>query len=76
MGEEWLGVRIVEGVIRNLHKLRRRCRIHLCEECGECETLVLDVPYFRERIELTETERVWYGDRGVIKVLDARVVGK
>ena len=57
-------------VIWELHK---RCRIHLCG--GEYETLVLDAPYFRERIEMLETKKVWYGDRGVLKVLDARVVG-
>ena len=76
MGEEWLGVRIDEGVIRDLQELHRRYRIHLCGEGGEYETLVLDAPYFKERIELVETERAWYGDRGVLKVLDARVVGK
>jgi diphthamide synthase (EF-2-diphthine--ammonia ligase) len=79
MGEEWLEVRIDEGAIRNPQELRRRYRIHLCGECGECgeyETLVLDAPYFKERIELTKTERVWYGDRGVLKVLDARGVEK
>ena len=75
MGEEWLGVRIDEDVIRDLQELHRRYRIHLCGEGGEYETLVLDAPYFRERIELTKTEKVWYGDRGVLKVLDARVVG-
>ena len=76
MGEEWLGVRIDEGAIRDLQELQKRYRIHLCGEGGEYETLVLDAPYFKERIELTETEQVWYGDRGVLKVLDARVVGK
>jgi len=76
MGEEWLGMRIDEGAIRGLEELHRRYRIHLCGEGGEYETLVLDAPYFKERIELVETERVWHGDRGVLKVLDARVVGK
>jgi len=76
MGEEWLGMRIDEDAIRDLQELNRRYCIHLCGEGGEYETLVLDAPYFKERIELVETERVWYGDRGVLKVLDARVVGK
>ena len=76
MGEEWLRVRIDEGAIRDLQELHRRYRIHLCGEGGEYETLVLDAPYFKERIELLETERVWYGDRDVLKVLNARVVGK
>jgi diphthamide synthase (EF-2-diphthine--ammonia ligase) len=69
-------VRIDEGAIRDLQELHRRYRIHLYGEGGEYETLVLDAPYFKERIELTETETVWYGDRGVHKVLDARVVEK
>lgn len=76
MGEEWLGVRIDEGAIRDLQELQKKYHIHLCGEGGEYETLVLDAPYFKGRIELRKTEKVWYGDRGVLKVLDARVVGK
>jgi diphthamide synthase (EF-2-diphthine--ammonia ligase) len=34
------------------------------------------VDAFKGRIELLESERVWHGDWGVLKVLDTRVVRK
>jgi hypothetical protein len=39
MGEEWLGVRIDEGAIRNLQELHRRYRIHLYERVANTKRL-------------------------------------
>jgi diphthamide synthase (EF-2-diphthine--ammonia ligase) len=42
-------------------------------EGGEYETLVLDAPYYKKRINLIETENVWMGDNGVLKVIRAEL---
>lgn len=76
MGENYLGRRIDERTIHDLQELHRRYHVHLCGEGGEYETLVLDAPYFKKKIELMKTEKIWYGDRGVLRVLDARIVEK
>lgn len=76
MDESWLGRRFDERMIEDLKALHRKYRIHIAGEGGEYETLVLDAPYYKKRINLLETEKVWMGDYGVMKVVRAELVGK
>lgn len=66
--KEWLGRKIDRNCIEDLEKLNEKYGIHLSGEGGEYETLVLNAPYFEKRIALTDTERVWKGDRGHLKI--------
>ncbi|AEA46947.1 diphthine--ammonia ligase [Archaeoglobus veneficus] len=50
MGEEWLGRKIDEQVLKELKELNRKYGIHLAGEGGEFETLVLDAPLYRKKI--------------------------
>jgi ABC transporter with metal-binding/Fe-S-binding domain ATP-binding protein len=69
--ESWLGRRIDEGAIEDLLKLNRKYRINMLGEGGEYESLVLDAPFFRKRIEILEAERIWRGDSGYLLVRKA-----
>jgi ABC transporter with metal-binding/Fe-S-binding domain ATP-binding protein len=73
MDESWLGRRFDEKLIEDLKALNRKYRIHIMGEGGEYETLVLDAPYYKKRINLIETEKVWMGDHGVLKVIRAEL---
>jgi len=73
MDESWLGRRFDEKMIEELKALHKRYRIHIAGEGGEYETLVLDAPYYRKRINLLGTEKVWMGDYGVMKVVRAKL---
>jgi diphthine-ammonia ligase len=73
MDESWLGQRFDEKVIEELKLLRRKYRIHIAGEGGEYETLVLDAPFYKKRINLLETRKVWMGDHGVMKVVRAEL---
>ncbi len=73
MDESWLGRRFDERLIEDLKALHKKYRIHIAGEGGEYETLVLDAPYYRKRINLLETENVWMGDFGVMKVIRAEL---
>ncbi len=70
--ESWLGRRIDEGCLEDLKKLREKFKINVEGEGGEYETLVLDAPFFKNRIELLETKKVWRGDGGYLLVEKAR----
>ena len=72
----WLGRRLDEEAIRDLLALRDRYDISLVGEGGEYETLVLDAPLYRSRLEITDYEVLWDGYTGVLKVLSARLVPK
>ncbi len=76
MDESWLGRHFDERMIEDLKSLNRKYRVHIAGEGGEYETLVLDAPYYKRRINLLETEKVWMGDHGVMKVLKAKLVDK
>jgi len=76
MDESWLGRRFDEKLIGDLMELNRKYRVHLAGEGGEYETLVLDAPFYKKRINLLETEKVWMGDCGVLKVIKAELLDK
>jgi diphthine-ammonia ligase len=74
MDESWLGRRFDKKMIADLKELNRKYRVHLAGEGGEYETLVLNAPYYTKKIKLIETKKMWMGDHGVLKVMDAELV--
>ncbi|KXB06354.1 hypothetical protein AKJ53_00610 [candidate division MSBL1 archaeon SCGC-AAA382F02] len=66
--KEWLGRKIDRECLEDLKSLKEKFGIHITGEGGEYETLVLDAPYFEKRIVPVETDRVWKGDRGYLKI--------
>lgn len=76
MDESWLGRRFDEKMIEDLKILNRKYRVHIAGEGGEYESLVLDAPFFRKRINLLKTHNLWMGDHGVMKVTMAELVDK
>lgn len=73
MDGSWLGRRFDERMIEDLKALHRKYKVHIAGEGGEYETLVLDAPYYKKRINLIETEKAWMGDYGVMKVVRAEL---
>ena len=74
--EEWLGRKIEEATVVDLMELNRKYGISLVGEGGEYETLVLDAPFFKKRITITESERVWKGQSGHFIVKKAKLENK
>jgi len=74
--KEWLGKKIEVDAIRALEGLNRKYGISLVGEGGEYETLVLDGPIFRKRIEIVEAEAVWKGQGGNLLVKKALLKDK
>lgn len=76
LGPEWLGKEIDDETIKELSELHDTCYVCTAGEGGEFETLVLDAPFFKKRIEISDAEKVWDGQSGVYKVKNAVLVGK
>lgn len=72
--EDWLGRRIDEGCIAELKELNRKYGVHIGGEGGEYETLVLDMPLFREKLEIVEACVEWDGTSGTYAVKDLKMV--
>lgn len=72
----WLGRQIDEDTIKALLDLRRKYHVSLVGEGGEYETLVLDAPFFKKRIDLVETEKICEDQSGWLSVKKARLAEK
>lgn len=74
--QSWLGRRIDLKTLNDLVGLNEKYKVSLVGEGGEYETLVLDAPFFKRRIRLLQTERVWEDHSGYLLVKKAELVGK
>jgi diphthine-ammonia ligase len=74
---ELLGRRLDLGLLDELERRSRSVRrIHVAGEGGEYETLVVDAPFFRSRIELDRTEEKVTGSTARLFVRHAHLVPK
>ncbi len=76
MGEEWLGRRLDRGFIEDVRVLHETYGIHPAGEGGEYETLVLDGPPFRARLEIVKARKEWDGVSGRLVIEEVRLVDK
>jgi len=74
--QNWLGKKIDSTTIKNLVELNDKYQISLVGEGGEYETLVLDAPFFKKRIQVLQTERIWENHSGSLLVKEAKLVDK
>jgi len=74
--QSWLGRKIDSKTLDDLNELNKRYQISLVGEGGEYESLVLDAPFFRKKIQLLKVEKVWKDDSGYLLVKEAKLVEK
>jgi len=72
----WLGRRWDDRVVEDLLALHESKGVHPCGEGGEFETLVLDGPMFRQRVEVVSAKPEWDGTSGIWRITEARLVPK
>jgi predicted ATP pyrophosphatase (TIGR00289 family) len=76
LDQEWLGRKLDKKLVKELLKLNEKYGISIVGEGGEYETLVLDAPFFEKKIQILETQKVWRGDHGYLKVTKAKLGAK
>jgi len=74
--KNWLGERINDELIGKLQILQERYQVSPTGEGGELETTVLDAPFFRKKIEITESEKNFDGYSGTLVIKDAKPVDR
>ncbi len=74
--KEWLGRKIDENTVEALIELNRQYSVSLVGEGGEYETLVLDAPFFKKRIQIIKVEKVWKNQSGYLFITKARLENK
>ncbi len=76
LDKSWLRKEIDQEMIDRLVKLQEKYGINPSGEGGEIETTVLDVPLFRKRIEILESEIQTKGDSAILLIKKARLIEK
>jgi diphthine-ammonia ligase len=72
----WLGRLIDDKAIEELVQLNKKYGVHVGLEGGEGETLVTDCPIFQQKLAIQDSEKVWRGDSGFLKINEAILVPK
>jgi len=71
LGREWLGRKYDSKCVDDLVRLNKRLGVSVCGEGGEFETLVLNAPFFKKRLEIKKSEAKWAGTSGTFNVISA-----
>ena len=71
LDESWLGRVIDDETIDELLKLNEKYRLDIAFEGGEAETLAIDGPIFKKRINVKKYKKEWHLDSGVYIIEDA-----
>lgn len=76
LDSSWLGRELDEKGVQDLIELNEKYGVNPVGEGGEFETMVLDAPFFKNRIEVVEAEGIWRGTSGYYLIKCAKLVGK
>jgi ABC transporter with metal-binding/Fe-S-binding domain ATP-binding protein len=76
LGEDLLGRRIDQGVIRELQEANKKHGINMLFEGGEAESFVLNAPLFKKKIEVLKARKEWNGVSGAYFIEEARLAEK
>jgi uncharacterized protein (TIGR00290 family) len=72
----WLGTNITPSNLQTLIFLSKKYGFNISFEGGEAETLVLDCPIFKKRLEIRESKTRWDGQRGIVEISDIVLLDK
>ncbi|MEM3852001.1 MAG: diphthine--ammonia ligase [Methanomassiliicoccales archaeon] len=76
LDSSWLGRSVDMQTVEELLKLRRRYGINVSGEGGEYETLVLDSPIHRERLEIVDAETIKIGKASKLEIKEIKRIRK
>ncbi|MGC8885332.1 MAG: diphthine--ammonia ligase [Candidatus Nanoarchaeia archaeon] len=71
--DKWLGRPLDEQAFAELKELRAKFGLNINGEGGEYETMVLDGPPFKFKIEILDGEKVWLNDHGIYRIKKAKL---
>jgi predicted ATP pyrophosphatase (TIGR00289 family) len=76
LDESWLGRIIDDKTIDELVRLNEKYHVDIAFEGGEAETLAIDGPIFKKRLEILKYKKEWHLDSGVFIIEDATLQEK
>ena len=74
--KSWLGKEINIKTLERLVEINEQYQISLVGEGGEYESLVLDAPFFKKRIEIVQAEATYENLSGILVIKEAKLADK
>jgi predicted ATP pyrophosphatase (TIGR00289 family) len=72
----WLGITLNHENVSRLEYLSKKYGFNLNFEGGEGETLVVDCPIYKKKLEIREGIVRWFGDNGIFEITDYELIDK
>lgn len=72
----FLGIILNYSTLDDLYRLSKKYGFNLSFEGGEAETIVLDCPIFKKRLEILTSKIHWDGQRGIVEISDISLLDK
>jgi len=76
LGREWLGITLNHENVKTLESLSLKYGFNLNFEGGEAETLVIDCPIYKKKLEIRKGMVKWFGDNGIFEITDYELIDK
>ena len=76
LNTNFLGTILNYSNLKELFKLSQQYGFNLSFEGGEAETIVLDCPIFKKRLEILASKIYWDGQRGIVEISDIHLLDK
>lgn len=76
LDKTWLGQTLTPERINQLRKLNQKYQVDIAGEGGEYETLVIDAPWFNQKIKIQSAEKTWDGVSGRYNIKEATLYPK
>lgn len=77
LGKELLGKELTPELLKELKQIGKKTSFHIGFEGGEAESIVLDGPIFKKRLEILDSEIMMEGrNSGYLKIKKMRLAGK
>lgn len=76
LDRSWLGKEINHETLKHLQDLNKKYQISLVGEGGEYESLVLDCPIFKKRLEIVESRIQFENNYGTLEIQKVKLIEK
>lgn len=76
LDREWLGIQLDHESIQRLESLSSKYGFNLNFEGGEAETLVVDCPIYKKKLEIRKGMVKWFSDNGIFEITDYELIDK
>jgi diphthine-ammonia ligase len=76
LDRHWLGRSLDKVSIGELEYFSKKFGFNFTFEGGEAETLVVDCPIFRKKLDIKKATTLWDGQRGIFEILEVELISK